>query len=104
MQKLTATAVNQAKPKPKPYSLSDGGGMYLLINSTAKYWRYDYRFAGKRKTLALGVYPATSLKQAREKHQRKANRVKSLTADSIDSSSARFLTTIMGTGHAIPTQ
>ncbi len=70
MQKLTATAVNQAKPKPKPYSLSDGGGMYLLINSTAKYWRYDYRFAGKRKTLALGVYPATSLKQAREKHQR----------------------------------
>ena len=70
MQKLTATAVAQAKPKPKPYSLSDGGGMYLLVNATAKYWRYDYRFAGKRKTLALGVYPATSLKQAREKHQR----------------------------------
>ena len=70
MQKLTATAVTQAKPKPKPYSLSDGGGMYLLVNATAKYWRYDYRFAGKRKTLALGVYPATSLKQAREKHQR----------------------------------
>ena len=70
MQKLTAPAVTQAKPKPKPYSLSDGGGMYLLVNATAKYWRYDYRFAGKRKTLALGVYPATSLKQAREKHQR----------------------------------
>jgi integrase len=70
MQKLTATAVTQAKPKPKPYSLSDGGGMYLLVNSTAKYWRYDYRFAGKRKTLALGVYPATSLKKARQKHQR----------------------------------
>lgn len=70
MQKLTATAVTQAKPKPKPYSLSDGGGMYLLVNATGKYWRYDYRFAGKRKTLALGVYPATSLKQAREKHQR----------------------------------
>ena len=70
MQKLTATAVTQARPKPKPYSLSDGGGMYLLVNATAKYWRYDYRFAGKRKTLALGVYPATSLKQAREKHQR----------------------------------
>ncbi|MDC1422071.1 integrase arm-type DNA-binding domain-containing protein [Gammaproteobacteria bacterium] len=70
MQKLTARAVTQAKPKPKPYSLSDGGGMYLLVNATAKYWRYDYRFAGKRKTLALGVYPATSLKQAREKHQR----------------------------------
>lgn len=70
MQKLTATAVTQAKPRLKPYSLSDGGGMYLLINSTGKYWRYDYRFAGKRKTLALGVYPATSLKKAREKHQR----------------------------------
>ena len=42
----------------------------MLVNATAKYWRYDYRFAGKRKTLALGVYPATSLKLAREKHQR----------------------------------
>ena len=34
----------------------DGGGMYLLVNAGGKYWRMDYRFAGKRNTLALGVY------------------------------------------------
>ena len=69
MQKLTATAVKQAKPKSKAYKLSDGGSLYLLVNSQGKYWRYDYRFADKRKTLAIGVYPDVSLKSAREKHQ-----------------------------------
>ena len=44
---------------------SDGGGMYLLVKASGKYWRMDYRFADKRKTLALGVYPAVSLAQAR---------------------------------------
>jgi integrase len=37
---------------------TDGGGMYLLVNKGGKYWRMNYRFADKRKTLALGVYPA----------------------------------------------
>ena len=69
MQKLTATAVKQAKPKSKAYKLSDGGSLYLLVNSQGKYWRYDYRFADKRKTLAIGVYPDVSLKAARETHQ-----------------------------------
>jgi len=45
---------------------SDGGGMYMLVTKAGKYWRIDYRFAGKRKTLALGVYPAVSLAQARQ--------------------------------------
>ncbi len=45
---------------------SDGGGMYLLVKASGKYWRMDYRFADKRKTLALGVYPAVSLDQARK--------------------------------------
>lgn len=45
--------------------LADGGGMYLLVKACGKYWRMDYRFAGKRKTLALGAYPAVSLAQAR---------------------------------------
>lgn len=69
MSKLTATAVKQAKATDRARKLQDGGGMYLLINATGKYWRYDYRFAGKRKTLALGVYPEVSLKDARERHQ-----------------------------------
>ena len=37
---------------------SDGGGMYLHITKAGKYWRMNYRFAEKQKTLALGVYPA----------------------------------------------
>ncbi len=44
---------------------TDGQALYLLVNATGKYWRMNYRFAGKQKTLALGVYPATSLAKAR---------------------------------------
>jgi len=64
MQNLTATEVKNAKPSDKPTKKSDGGGLYLLIQpSGARYWRYDYRYSGRRKTLALGVYPEVSLKQ-----------------------------------------
>jgi integrase len=44
---------------------TDGSGMYLLVKPAGKYWRFDYTFAGKRKTLALGVYPDISLSVAR---------------------------------------
>jgi integrase len=64
---LTDTAVRNAKPRDKPYKISDSAGLYLLVRSTGKYWRMDYRFAGKRKTLALGVYPGVSLSAARKK-------------------------------------
>lgn len=68
--KLTALSVKEAKPAEKPYKLSDGGGLFLLVNPNGKmYWRYKYRFAGKEKLLALGVYPAVSLKDARAKHR-----------------------------------
>lgn len=40
----------------------------MLVNKKGKYWRYNYRFAGKHKTVALGVYPEVSLKDARKKH------------------------------------
>ena len=66
---LTDTAVKNAKPdpdKPAGREMADGQGLYLLVKETGKYWRYDYRFAGKRKTLALGVYPAVSLAAARK--------------------------------------
>ena len=66
---ITDTACRQAKAGPKPYKLADGGGLYLLVNQTGKYWRWDYRHAGKRKTLAIGVYPDTTLAMARERHQ-----------------------------------
>ncbi len=46
---------------------ADGDGMYLLVTVSGKYWRMDYRFANKRKTLALGVYPAITLADARQR-------------------------------------
>ena len=69
MQKLTATAVKQAKPKAKPYKLADGGGLYLHVKTAGKYWRYKCRFAVKEKLLALGSYPDISLADARKLHQ-----------------------------------
>ena len=62
--KLTATAVKNAKPGRH----SDGEGMYLLVTESGqKYWRFDYRFLGKYKTLALGVFPDTTLAMAKSK-------------------------------------
>lgn len=58
---LTAIEVKGAKPKDKPYKLSDGGLFLLVKPNGAKYWRMDYCFAGKRKTLAIGVYLDVSL-------------------------------------------
>lgn len=67
---LTDTHVRNAKPQAQPYKLSDGGGMYLLVTANgARYWRLDYRFAGKRRTLALGVYPIVTLANARTRRE-----------------------------------
>lgn len=65
---LTDIQVKNAKPKSTPIKLSDGDWMYLLVQPNgAKYWRFNYRFAGKQKTLALGTYPDVSLGAARKK-------------------------------------
>ena len=66
--KLTDIAVKQAKPGLKPFKLSDGDGMYLLVTPKGqKWWRFDYRLDGKRYTLSFGVYDDVSLKTARER-------------------------------------
>lgn len=65
---LTNIKVKQAGAQEKAYKLSDGKGLYLYITVKGqKYWRMDYRFGGKRKTLALGVYPEVTLADARRK-------------------------------------
>jgi integrase len=66
--KLSDVAIKNAKSKGKPFRISDGGGMFLEVRPDgAKYWRMAYRFGGKQKLLALGVYPDVGLRQAREK-------------------------------------
>jgi integrase len=75
--KLTDVKIRQAKPKDKPYKLADGEGMYLLIDAAGnRYWRLDYRFAGKRKTLALGTYPEIPLDKARKERDRARERIR----------------------------
>lgn len=67
---LTNTQCQNAKPKEKPYKLSDGGGMYLeVMPNGSKYWRQKYRWMGKEKRLALGVFPTVTLAEARESRE-----------------------------------
>ncbi|MDX9689630.1 MAG: Arm DNA-binding domain-containing protein [Alphaproteobacteria bacterium] len=66
--RLTNTACKNAQPKERAYKLADGGGLYLeVMPNGSRYWRLKYRFVGKEKRLALGVYPEVTLAEAREK-------------------------------------
>lgn len=71
-KEFTAKTAENAKPKERPYKLGAGGGLFLLVNPDGrKYWRYKYRFAGKEKLLAVGVFhpkgkDGLTLGQARE--------------------------------------
>ena len=84
---LTDTFVKQVKPTGSPAGdkYSDGGGMYLLVKSSGKYWRMDYRFANKRKTFAVGVYPAVTLAKARKRRES----ARELLAEGVDPSDAK---------------
>jgi integrase len=63
---LSDVKCRNSKGQARPYKLSDGGGLYLLVNSDgSRYWRLAYRWHGKQRTLALGVYPAVGLMEAR---------------------------------------
>lgn len=65
---LTKTAIDNAKPKDKPYRLYDQEGLYLEVApSGGKLWRLKYRFNRKEKRLSFGKYPLISLKEARDK-------------------------------------
>ena len=84
---ISDTTIKAAKPKPdKDYKLSDEKGLHILIKTNgSKYFRLKYRFAGKEKTLALGVYPEITLKQAREKRDHARKQI----ADGIDPAISR---------------
>ncbi|ABE61190.1 phage integrase [Nitrobacter hamburgensis X14] len=65
---LTQLAITAAKPKAKPYKLSDGAGLSLLVETGGgKLWRFRYHFGGKEKMLSFGAYPEVTLAQARAK-------------------------------------
>lgn len=65
---LSAMAVRNAKGRERPYKVSDSRGLYLFVQpSGARYWRLAYRYDGKQRTMALGVYPDVGLADARAK-------------------------------------
>ena len=65
---LTDTGIRKAKHTDKPRKLTDGAGLYLLLNPKgSRWWRWDYRYLGKRKTLSMGTYPDTGLADARSR-------------------------------------
>ncbi|MCX7086115.1 MAG: integrase arm-type DNA-binding domain-containing protein [Methylococcales bacterium] len=83
---LKDISIRNAKSIDKDIRLNDGNGLYLIVKSnSAKWWRFDYTFAQKRKTLSLGVYPETSLSDAR----RKAEDARSMIANGRNPSDAR---------------
>jgi len=83
---LSDTTCRNAKAREKPYKLTDGEGMHLLVQPNgSRLWRLSYRFAGKQKTLALGIYPAVGLGSAREKRMA----ARKLLADGVDPNVAR---------------
>lgn len=79
---LTDTFVRQVKHQGAEIGerYADGGGLYLRVKAAGKYWRMDYRFAGKPKVLSFGVYPAVSLAKARKRR----DQAKELLADGKD--------------------
>ncbi len=65
---LTALAIQNAKPRNKPYLLTDGNGLHLVVKENgSKLWRLRYRFGGKQNMISLGPYPDVSLAAARAK-------------------------------------
>ncbi|WP_409159324.1 tyrosine-type recombinase/integrase [Pectobacterium sp. B2J-2] len=83
---LTDTKVKNAKPSEKAVKLTDGFGLYLLVHPNgSKYWQLGYRFEGKQKVFSIGVYPAVSLADARQRR----DEAKKLLAAGIDPSAKK---------------
>ncbi|KAB2873966.1 MAG: DUF4102 domain-containing protein, partial [Pseudorhodoplanes sp.] len=86
--KLSDFAIRKAKPEARPYKLSDGWGLYVLVQPNgAKLWRLKYRFSGKEKLLSFGSYPATTLAAAR----RRRDEARQLLAEGTDPSEKKKL-------------
>lgn len=83
---LTDTSIKNTKATVKTQKLFDGNGLYLEVTPTgSKRWRFKYRFQGKEKLLSVGLYPAISLKVARERRDDLRRQV----AEGIDPSAQR---------------
>lgn len=67
-QRLTESSISKAVPRDKAFTLSDGGGLFLLITPNGgKWWRLRYWLGGRENRLSLGVYPRVGLTDARKR-------------------------------------
>ncbi|HEU0228934.1 MAG TPA: integrase arm-type DNA-binding domain-containing protein [Burkholderiaceae bacterium] len=67
--KVKDSDITKDGKKKSSIKLPDGTGLYLMVNRAGKkYWRYNYRFGGKSKTIAYGRYPSMTLAAARDAH------------------------------------
>ncbi len=76
---LTDTEIKKFKhnPEKKINKLSDGQGLFLIIQKNGtKYFRFDYKFNDKRKSMSFGVYPDITLKKARELREKNRKLIK----------------------------
>jgi len=74
---LTAITIKNARPGDKAYKLHDERALYLLVTPQGgKYWRMNYRYLGKVKTLSFGVWPDVSLADARDKRDKAREQIK----------------------------
>lgn len=85
-KRLTDVQIRTAKARPRAYKISAGSGLWLLVTPKgAKYFRFRFRYAGKEKSISLGVYPQVSLKEA----EAKAHDARALLRDGINPSDDR---------------
>ena len=97
---LTDTKCRSLKPKSKAYKVSDSEGLYLYISPKGgKYWRMNYRYSGKHKTLAIGVYPNISLKEARQKRDQARILLSEGKDPSLEKQKAKMLTQLSSEHH-----
>jgi integrase len=118
---LSDIAVRKAAPRGRPYKLTDGGGLHLIVQPNGnRYWRFKYRHAGKEKLLSFGRYPITTLADARTRRdeakklllagtdpsaQRKLNKIAVATAgqNTFGAVAAEYLANLEANGAAAST-
>jgi integrase len=67
---LTDKEIQALEPRAKRYKVTDGDGLYLLVNPAGgKYWYMKYYLSGRPQEVIFGAYPKVSLRLAREKRQ-----------------------------------
>ena len=68
--KLTALAIEKLLPQQTDYKKTDGRGIQLVISTSGeKWWRYDYQWVGKNKSISLGSYPRIDLNKVRQQRK-----------------------------------